>query len=85
MDPRGTYFRRGNDLYSRQTRKYLDDRGCFKYKSVDYPKEHGMVTSIVTNGSRITEQFLGEVNGHLDWIGLSIDNSEKLIWAINPW
>ena len=44
-------------------------------------KEHGMVTSIVTNGSRITEQFLGEVNGHLDWIGLSIDtvDSEKLI------
>ena len=36
-------------------------------------KEHGMVTSIVTNGSRITDQWLNDLNGSLDWIGLSID------------
>ena len=44
-------------------------------------KEHGLVTSIVTNGSRINEQWLDDLNGNLDWIGLSIDtvDSEKLI------
>ena len=44
-------------------------------------KEHGMVTSIVTNGSRITNQWLNDLNGNLDWIGLSIDtvDPEKLI------
>lgn len=36
-------------------------------------KEHGVVTSIVTNGSRITDQWLDNLNGSLDWIGLSID------------
>ena len=36
-------------------------------------KEHGMVTSIVTNGSEITDQWLDNLNGSLDWIGLSID------------
>jgi len=36
-------------------------------------KEHRMVTSIVTNGSRITDQWLDALNGNLDWIGLSID------------
>ena len=44
-------------------------------------KEHGMVTSIVTNGSRITDQWLHTLNGSLDWVGLSIDtvDPEKLI------
>ncbi len=43
-------------------------------------KEHGMVTSIVTNGSKITDQWLNDLNGSLDWIGLSIDtvDPEKL-------
>ena len=36
-------------------------------------KGHGMTTSIVTNGSRITDQWLDDLNGNLDWIGLSID------------
>ena len=42
--------------------------------------EHGMVTSIVTNGSRITDQWLDNLNGSLDWIALSIDtvDPEKL-------
>ncbi len=43
-------------------------------------KEHDMVTSIVTNGSRITDQWLADLNGSLNWIALSIDtvDSEKL-------
>lgn len=36
-------------------------------------KRHGMVTSIVTNGSRITTEWLNGLNGVLDWIALSID------------
>lgn len=43
-------------------------------------KNHGMVTSIVTNGSRITAPWLDGLNGILDWIALSIDtvDPEKL-------
>ena len=42
-------------------------------------KEHEMITSIVTNGSKITE-WLDNLSGSLDWIGLSIDtvDPEKL-------
>ena len=36
-------------------------------------KGHAMTTSIVTNGSKITDQWLNNLNGSLDWIGLSID------------
>ena len=36
-------------------------------------KKCGMVTSIVTNGSRITTEWLDGLNGSLDWIALSID------------
>lgn len=42
-------------------------------KLITQAKEHGMTTSIVTNGSRITDQWLDNLNGSLDWIGLSID------------
>lgn len=43
-------------------------------------KEHGMTTSIVTNGSRITDSWLDSVSGILNWIALSIDtvDQEKL-------
>lgn len=43
-------------------------------------KERGMVTSIVTNGSKITPQWLAQLNGSLDWIAVSIDtvDPEKL-------
>ena len=48
---------------------------------IERAKNHGMCTSIVTNGSRITDQWLGNLNGNLDWIGLSIDtiDPKKLI------
>ena len=43
-------------------------------------KERGMTTSIVTNGSRITDSWLDSVSGILNWIALSIDtlDQEKL-------
>ena len=43
-------------------------------------KGHGLTTSIVTNGTRITRQWLDALNGSLDWIALSIDtvDPEKL-------
>lgn len=36
----------------------------------------GLTTSIVTNGSRITAEWLDAVEGSLDWIALSIDSVE---------
>lgn len=37
-------------------------------------KELGLTTSVVTNGSRITAEWLMSVNGSLDWVALSIDS-----------
>ena len=37
-------------------------------------KKNGLTTSIVTNGSRITENWLESLNGTLDWATLSIDS-----------
>jgi len=37
-------------------------------------KERGLTTSIVTNGSRITTEWLESLNGSLDWAALSIDS-----------
>ena len=37
-------------------------------------KGSGMTTSIVTNGSRITEDWLESMHGCLDWVALSIDS-----------
>lgn len=37
-------------------------------------KKRGLTTSIVTNGSRITEEWLDGVEGSLDWVALSIDS-----------
>lgn len=34
----------------------------------------GLTTSVVTNGSRITAEWLKSVNGSLDWVALSIDS-----------
>ena len=38
-------------------------------------KGSGTTTSIVTNGTRITDGWLDGISGHLDWIALSIDSS----------
>ena len=37
-------------------------------------KESGMVTSVVTNGSQITDEWLSNLHGNLDMIALSIDS-----------
>ena len=37
-------------------------------------KTRGLTTSIVTNGSRVTEEWLDRVEGSLDWVALSIDS-----------
>ena len=51
-------------------------------------KARGMVTSLVTNGTNITDKWISDLNGKLDWIALSVDtlNPDKLIYlgrAIN--
>ena len=40
---------------------------------VSYSKELGMITMLVTNGSRMTPENLDQMQGKLDWIGLSCD------------
>ncbi len=37
-------------------------------------KALGLTTSIITNGSLITTDWLDKMSGHLDWIGVSIDS-----------
>ena len=37
-------------------------------------KECGMTTSMVTNGSKLTDPWLDEISRYLDWIALSIDS-----------
>ncbi len=54
--------------------KHLDD--C-----IEYAKMIGLTTSIITNGSLITYEWLHKMKGQLDWIGISIDslNPDTLI------
>ena len=40
-------------------------------------KSQGMTTSVVTNGSMITDEWLSSMCGHLDWIALSIDSVDS--------
>ena len=42
-------------------------------------KELGLVTSIVSNGTKMTEEWLRRMALHLDWLGLSIDASNDEI------
>jgi len=41
--------------------------------AIEYSKEIGLTTSIITNGSLITRDILDSWKGKLDWIGVSID------------
>lgn len=41
---------------------------------ITYSKSKGFITSLVTNGSKITEEFFQKIDGKLDWIALSIDS-----------
>ncbi len=40
---------------------------------VQAAKRRGLATSIVTNGSRITDEWLAAFAGSLDWVALSVD------------
>ena len=44
-------------------------------------KELGLVTSIVSNGTKMTDEWLLRMAPHLDWLGLSIDASNDKIHA----
>lgn len=44
------------------------------YEAILFAKQIGLTTSIITNGSLLTEGILNEWSGKLDWIGLSIDS-----------
>ena len=44
-------------------------------------KKLGLVTSIVSNGTKMTEEWLLRMAPHLDWLGLSIDASNDKIHA----
>lgn len=48
--------------------------------AVKAAKEKGMITAIVTNGSKLTPGYLDAMQGSLDWVTLSIDSvdPEKL-------
>jgi radical S-adenosyl methionine domain-containing protein 2 len=48
---------------------------------IKYAKSLGMVTSIVSNGTGIDREFLTDMSGHLDWVGLSIDASSDTLHA----
>ncbi len=45
-------------------------------------KQAGMTTSIVSNGTGMTREWLTKMRPHLDWLGLSIDASNDMIHAI---
>ena len=40
---------------------------------IQVAKSYGMTTSVVTNGTRITRQWLDSVERSLDWIAISVD------------
>ncbi len=46
-----------------------------------HAKESGLTTAIVTNGSKLTEEYLSALQGTLDWVALSIDtvDPDKLV------
>jgi len=41
---------------------------------IKYAKTKGLTTMIVTNGSKITEEWLKKTAIYLDWVGISIDS-----------
>ena len=41
---------------------------------INRAKELGLTTSAVTNGSRLTREWIGSIKGSLDWVTLSIDS-----------
>jgi radical S-adenosyl methionine domain-containing protein 2 len=44
------------------------------FELIQVAKESGMTTMLVTNGSKLSDEFLDRHAHHLDWIALSIDS-----------
>jgi len=44
------------------------------YEVIVYSKTIGLTTSIITNGSLLTDEILEKFKGKLDWIGVSVDS-----------
>lgn len=44
------------------------------YEVIVYAKEIGLTTSIISNGSMLTDELLEKFKGKLDWIGISVDS-----------
>jgi len=42
---------------------------------VKFAKEHGLTTSITTNGSLVTAEAIDRLSPYLDWMGLSVDSA----------
>jgi radical S-adenosyl methionine domain-containing protein 2 len=43
---------------------------------IQIAKSYGLTTSIITNGTRLTDAWLNDMHPYLDWVGLSIDSLE---------
>ena len=48
-------------------------------KYLQYSKKLGMLTSIVTNGSKLNQDFLEKNHQYIDMIGISIDSTSDMI------
>lgn len=48
------------------------------YDVIEYSKSIGLVTSIITNGSLLTDELLEMFKWKLDWVGISIDSLSEL-------
>ena len=46
---------------------------------IQYSKNLGLTTSVISNGTGVTERFLRNFGSKIDWIGLSLDSSDELI------
>ncbi len=44
------------------------------YEVISYSKQIGLTTSIISNGSLLTDELLEKFKGKLDWIGISVDS-----------
>ncbi len=44
-----------------------------------YSKSLGLTTSVISNGTGITQRFLRKYGTNIDWIGLSLDSGNELI------
>jgi radical S-adenosyl methionine domain-containing protein 2 len=51
-------------------------------KLLEFSKDQGFKTSIISNGTGINKEFLRSYHGSIDWIGLSIDSGNEITQAL---